>query len=120
MHILCVAHRAQATSLKKHLLELKIERITQTGIDQMPSPPPSPTAESTVLDIATAQVSRVWRVKHATDLGFSSARSCKSDRPRRARSNQRLFAARVDPLSHLMCLGRARAHSRLQTDVGRQ
>ncbi len=59
-HCMCgVAHHAQATSLKKHLLELKIERITQTGIDQMPSPPPSPTAESTVLDIATAQVSHL-------------------------------------------------------------
>jgi hypothetical protein len=46
---LSLTHRLQATALKKHLLELKIERITQTGIDQMPSPPPSPTAEATMM-----------------------------------------------------------------------
>ena len=73
--------RLQATAFKKQLMELKIERISQTGlhfeakrvlyhrfvsisvlyhspkgIDEMPSPPPSPTAESTVMDIDVAQV----------------------------------------------------------------
>ena len=47
--------RLQTTATKKLLLDLKIERITQTGIDQMPSPPPSPGATDAMVDIDVAR-----------------------------------------------------------------
>eukprot|EP00042_Codosiga_hollandica_P016952 m.44767 g.44767 ORF g.44767 m.44767 type:complete len:800 (+) comp47071_c0_seq1:13-2412(+) len=46
----------EACLLKKSHHDVKIGRITSTGIDEMPSPPPSPTAPAAVMDIEAAQL----------------------------------------------------------------
>lgn len=61
----------EATATKKLLLDLKIERITQTGIDQIPTPPPSPTVEGTVLDIDVAQAREEDRRERMKAMGDS-------------------------------------------------